>query len=62
MNLINYYKDGTINKLMEPLIISQNIKINKLPPSSYRKKGFFYGRFKSFDMINDLDIYGEIIN
>ena len=33
---MKYYADGIMNKLHEPLVISQNIKTNRLPPFSYR--------------------------
>ena len=56
---MKYYVDGTMNKLPEPLIISQNIEINKFPPSSYRHRGFTYGRFQPFDLVNDSDMWGN---
>ena len=49
-------KDGIMNKSLEPLIISQNIKTNKLSHSSYTQRGFLYERLKSFDLINDSDM------
>ena len=34
-----------------------NIETNKLPPFIYRQRGFCYGRFQPFDLINDSDIW-----
>lgn len=42
--------------MAEPIIFSQLQKKKKLPPYTYRKKGFISGSFKSFDTINDLDM------
>lgn len=42
---MKYYADGTINKLLEPLIISQNIETNRFPPCSYRYRGFLMEDF-----------------
>lgn len=48
-----------MNKLPKPIIISQNIEINRLPASSHRQRGFTYRRFQPFDMINDLNMWEE---
>ena len=56
---MRYYADGTMNKLPKPLLISQNIETNILPPSSYRYRGFTYGRFQPFDLVNDSDMWGN---
>ena len=48
-----------MNKLFEPLVISQNIETNRLPLSSYRKGGSTYGRFQPFDLNNDLAMWGN---
>ena len=41
------------------MIISQNIETNKFPPSSYRHRGFTYGKFQPFDLVNDFDMRGN---
>ena len=56
---MKYYADGIMNKLPEPLLISQNIETNRLPPSSYRHRGFTYGRFQPFDLINYSNMWGN---
>ena len=57
---MKYYADGIMNKLPKPLLISQNIETNILPPSNYRHRGFTYGRFQPFDLVNDFDMWGII--
>ena len=53
---MRYYANDTMNKLPKPLLISQNIETNRLPPSSYRHRGFTYGRFQPFNLVNDYDM------
>ena len=43
-----------MNKLPQPLVTSQNIETNRLPPSTYRQ------RFQSFDLINYSNMWGNI--
>lgn len=50
------YADGIMNKLLKSLVISQNTETSRFPPSSYRQRGFTYGRFQPFDLINDSNI------
>ena len=56
---MKYYADGTLNKSPKPLIISQNIETNRLSPFNYKHRGYTYGRFQPFDLVNDSDMRGN---
>ena len=51
--------DDIMNKLPEQLVISQNIETSRFLPSSSRHRGFTYGIFQPFDLINDSNIWGN---